>query len=283
MDIIHGVFVYVFIVNVCVVARGGHGGHGGSHGSHGSYGSHGHSSYHGSHGHHVTASHTHYTYHPPRHVMYTCRHCSSTEMYPVYRPMPPTYVYMYKESGSRYADILTGLSLYNLGRSTSMGWARSHEYYAQPGERCSLQIIERSHFEETEFPCFMISSFVESTVAKGNDSRQVDISSSKIDVKPFLKDNGPALQVTNEQECVLWHNLTMHKERNHVPCALLKEYANTVRQSGVPTYIWLPTLLGTIIAIYLCCACFCRKKEKETVKEEAPLNELRVQGYCSNY
>ena len=126
----------------------------------------------------------------------------------------------------------------------------------------------------------MISTFVDSSVT--DDSHPVDIKSSSNDVKPFVKDTGPALEVTDEQECVLWHNLTTHKEQNHVPCALLKKYADSVRQT-VPTNIWMPTLLGTIIAIYVCCACCWKKKEKETVKEEAPLNELRVPGYCSNY
>lgn len=277
MKLIHAIFVYIITVNFCVVAKGGHGG------SHGGHGHSSHSSSHGSHGRHVTASHAHYTYHPPRYIAFTCRHCSSSELYPVYRPTPPKYVYIYKDSGSRYRDILTGLSLYNLGRSTTIGWSHWHHYASSPGERCSLQVIERAHFEETEFPCFMISSFIETTTMKVNNSRLVDIASSQINVKPFLKDTGPPLVVSMDQECVLWHNLTMHKERNHVPCALLKEYANTVRPSGVPVYIWLPTLLGTVIAVYLCCECFCKKKEKETVKEEAPLNELRVPGYRSNY
>nr|XP_021185057.2 uncharacterized protein LOC110372578 isoform X2 [Helicoverpa armigera] len=289
MNIIHGIFVYMYVINICVHARGGHGGgHGGSHG-HGGHGGHGGYHSHGSSHHYVTKSHTHYTYHPPNHIMFTCRTCSSTELYPVYRPLPPTYVYTYKDSDSRFRDVLTGLSLYNLGRSSATGSSYAHHYTPRSEEKCSLQIIERSHFEETEFPCFMISTFIETEPESTNtlnDPGQVDISSSKIDVEAFVKDQGPALKVTNDQECVLWHNLTMHKERNHVPCALLKEYADTVRQAGVPAYIWVPILLTIIISVYFCCLCYCKKKEKdkekEAVNEVIPLNGLYVPEYRSN-
>ncbi|CAH0604846.1 unnamed protein product [Chrysodeixis includens] len=274
MNFIHGIIIYVFIINVCVVARGLHEGHGHAERT----------AHHGAHGRHMSASHAHYTYHPPRYIAFTCRHCTSAEIYPVYRLTPPAYVYAYKDSGSRYRDILTGLSLYNLGRAAHIGWFHTHQYTVRPEERCSLQVIEKAHFEEFEFPCFMISSFIETGGKKpSNKTRLVDIASSQINVKPFIRDTGPPLEVTKDQECVLWHNLTTQKERNHVPCALLKEYANTVKPAGVPVYIWLPTLLGTVIAVYLCCECFCKNKEKEVVKEEAPLNELRVPGYCASY
>lgn len=288
MNIFHAVFVYTALVNVCVIARGGghgggHGGHGGGHGGYGSHGSHG---THGGHtGHaygsyHVSAGHTHYAYHPPRQLTYSCRFCSGAGTYPVYRHPLPTYVYVYKDSDSRYNQLFTGLSLYNLGRTAEGGHHPNLHYSAQPQEKCSMQIIERSHFEETEFPCFMISSFITSTPT--NQTKSVDITSSNIDVKAYLGTSGAPLEVTPDQVCVLWHNLTTYQVRSHhVPCALLKEYANTVKPIGVPVYVWLPTLLGAIILIYVCCQC-CRKKKDESVKEVAPLNDVPVAVYSGN-
>ncbi|CAB3255337.1 unnamed protein product [Arctia plantaginis] len=249
MKVIHAVFVYTTLVNACVIARGGRGGgsRGGrgrsssrsSHGSHGLRGSHGY--------HHVTSGHSHYRYYPPKQIHYTCRHCLSTASYPVYRHQLPNYVYVYKESRGRNNQLLTGLAIYNLGRSHSGSGTR---YSGYQREKCSLQVIENHYFEETEFPCFMISSFTESS--PNNNLNTIDITSSEIKVKPDLYD-GSTLQVTEDQECVLWRNISTRNERHSVPCELLKKYADTVQPSLVEPlmYVFIP-IFGTGIMVILC-------------------------------
>lgn len=144
-----------------------------------------------------------------------------------------------------------------------------------------MQVVDQKHFEETPVPCFMISTFLERAAAEPNGPHpnQLDITSPQIDVNNFINATGAPLDVTSEQECVIWHNSTMNKERSKVPCALLKKYAETLKPSGVPVYIWLPVLLSTCVAITICCQCFCRKKRDR--KEEAPLNDTTVLGYSS--
>lgn len=143
-------------------------------------------------------------------------------------------------------------------------------------------MIDKTHFEQTSIDCLIMSSFLNQT----NDmniynatSLKVDITSSVTDVQPTV-DDGNRLQVTNDQVCMLWHNRTMIKERKDIPCALLKQYADTIKSSGVPVYIWLPTLVSIVIIISLCCY-YCSKRKKDH-KEEAPLNHDPVVGYCSN-
>lgn len=243
-------------------------------------------------GHHVSARHTHYSYHPPNQIKFICRHCANPAVYPVYHGAPPSYVYVYRESGTRYSALLTGLALYNLGRCCGTHHD-ANVYTPHREEKCSLQIIDRSHFEETKFPCFMMSSFMEPnktnmeilSQTKHNEtevqkSDSFDILAAHVNVKPFLQGNGSELEVRRDQECVIWHNLTLNQERHIVPCSLLEQYAETMRPSGVPVYIWMPILLGTIVSIYIFCYCCCRKKSR---KEDAPLNQTTVPGYRSNY
>lgn len=279
-------FVYLLLINVIDVSArvgGGHGGHGG-HGSHTGHGGHGGHGWHGTSG-HVSAHHAHYSYHPPSHISYICRDCSAPAHYPTYHGLPPTYVYRYRESGSRYGDILTGLALYNLGRTQSENWHYMRYYSPRSDEKCSLQVIDRSHFEDTIIPCFMMSSFIDRAAEMPEfyeDPNLVDISSSRIDVKPYLQNNGAPLKVNRDQKCVLWHNVTDFKDTNHIPCALLKEYAETMKPSGVPVYIWLPTLVFTVLGISLCCH-FCKFKKKNSYsKEDVPLSQNTV-GSRTNY
>lgn len=224
---------------------------------------------HQTHGHHhVSAHHAHYSYHPPNQIHFTCRYCSSPSSYPVYHGLPPTYVYRFRESGSRFGDLLTGLALYNLGRSITEHSPHSHYYAARDDEKCSLQVIERSHFEETIVPCFVMSSFMESVARPKAESHLVDIKSSHIEVEPFVKNSDDSIKITRDQECVLWHNMTMLKERNNVPCALLKAYSETMKPSGVPVYIWLPVLVVTVIIISLCCRFWRVKKKNDYITDD---------------
>lgn len=246
--------------------------------------------------HHVSARHAHYSYHPPNQINFMCRHCANPAVYPVYHGPPPSYVYVYRESGTRYGDLLTGLALYNLGRCCGPH-GNSNVYNPIKEEHCSLQIIDREHFEETKFPCFMMSSFMErpnntkaievlsQTKMKNETSDETgadsfNILSSHVNVKPFLSSNESVFEVRRNQDCVIWHNLTLNTERHVVPCSLLEQYAETMKPSGVPVYIWMPILLATIVTIYIFCYCCCRKKVK---KEDAPLTQTVVAGYSSNY
>ncbi|CAH0406376.1 unnamed protein product [Chilo suppressalis] len=246
---------------------------------------------------HVNAHHAHYSYHPPTHITYICRYCTGPTSYPVYHSTLPSYVYKFRESDSRYAVLLTGLSLYNLGRCC--GQVDSSVYTPRAEEKCSLQVIDRRHFEEARFPCFMMSSFMEHNQSKFYEALTLknasvlvnettttevpvtfDIVSAHVDVKPYLSENMTLLVVSRDQDCVIWHNMTMTKERHTVSCTLLKEYAETMKPVGVPVYIWMPALLSTIVGIYIICYCCCRKPKNK--KEDLPLNPNSVYRYCSN-
>ncbi|XP_031768384.2 uncharacterized protein LOC116413411 [Galleria mellonella] len=275
------IIIYFYITNSYISARSSHsGGH-----SYSNSHSYGHGT--GSHGrsisaHHVYSHHGYYSYHPPSNIFFQCRYCNTPQMYPVYHGSPPTYVYKYRESGGHFGDLISGLALYNLGRiSNEPHHYTSTHYTAHKKESCSLQIIDHEHFEETTFPCFMMSSFMANATAKEDPNAETfDISSSLIHVHPNVS-TGSSLEVTNRQECTIWHNSTMNRENHTIPCTLLKQYADTVKSSGLPVYIWLPLLLAVVLAIYICCQC-CAKKNKEDLKETAPLNQMNNMGYCSN-
>lgn len=231
--------------------------------------------------HHVSAHHAHYSYHPPTAIHFMCRHCANFVTYPVYHGLPPTYVYKYREHGGRFADLLTGLALFNLGRAAADHWQYTHFYSLRSDEKCSMQVIDRKHFEEVTFPCFLMSSFMErSPESFLPDPNALDITSSQIDVKPYLHPNESILKVTREQECILWHNMTLNKERNVIPCALLKEYSETMKPSGIPVYVWLPSTLALVTTIYMFCYCCCKRRVK---KEETPFNDNTVIGYCTHH
>lgn len=236
--------------------------------------------------HHVSARHTHYSYHPPSNIKFMCRHCASMTTYPVYHGVPPSYVYKYRESGIKYCELLTGLALYNLGRASEY-WHYSHRYTKRADEQCSLQVIDRARFEETTFPCFMMSTFLEHAEIKGSEAQTFDVTSSYINVKSFIQSTGSPVEVTRDQDCVIWHNTTVHKENNHIPCALLKEYANTMIPSGWPVYMWLPITLGIVVTLAICCQCCCRKRrdfKDEVVEVESPLNhQCPAGGYRLSY
>ncbi|OWR48981.1 hypothetical protein KGM_212144 [Danaus plexippus plexippus] len=200
-----------------------------------------------------------------------CRHCSNFATFPVYHGLPPTYVYRYRESGGRFSDLLTGLALYNLGRASTDHWQYTHYYKMRPEEKCSMQVIDHKHSEEVPVPCFLLSSFMErSPESLIPDPDALDITSPQIDIRPFIYHNGTTLKVTWEQECVLWRNVTLNREKNVVPCALLKTYSETMKPSGIPVYVWLPSTIAIVIAIYVACQCFFRKKIK---KESQPFNQ----------
>lgn len=114
-------------------------------------------SYHNTQYHHKTEVHHHYHYSPPNHVTY------GSVSHPVYQSQPPIYVYEYRNSGSRFDNLLAGLALYNLGRMSANHhhYDSNRDYRSPPGEICKLG-ISRPHgeYEETRIDCKLISSFI---------------------------------------------------------------------------------------------------------------------------
>ncbi|KPI91635.1 hypothetical protein RR46_15139 [Papilio xuthus] len=227
----------------------------------------------------VSTHHPHYTYHPPNHIYFMCKQCSSLVAYPVYHGTPPTYVYKYREYGGRYGDLLSGLALYNLGRASNEQWHYTL-YERRPDEKCSLQIVDQNLFEETTFPCLMMSSFVDSSNNFLKNPHPLDITTAQINVRALVHNNGTVIKVTKDQECVIWHNSTIKNEHVMIPCALLKNYADTMRPHGLPVYVWLPLTLATVIGIYIFCqSCFTQKKSHI---DETPCNPTLTTSYFSN-
>ncbi|KAM3963144.1 LOW QUALITY PROTEIN: uncharacterized protein ACR2FA_002906 [Aphomia sociella] len=115
-----------------------------------------------------TTVHNHYHYSPPQQIRYSSP--SGPMSFPVYRSPPPTYVYQYKDSGSKYGTLLAGLALFNLGALAGVAgsavYAHSHgsgssQYKAQPGEVCKLGIRNTNgDYEETRIDCNIITSFI---------------------------------------------------------------------------------------------------------------------------
>ncbi|CAB3255329.1 unnamed protein product [Arctia plantaginis] len=116
-----------------------------------------------------TTTVNHYHYSPPAQITYIPRGGAPMN-YPVYRGTPPTYVYQYKDSGSKYGTLLAGLALMNLGTLGVAGYAAhqahqanhgSNTYKPQPGEICKFAIKkENGDYEETKIDCQIISSFI---------------------------------------------------------------------------------------------------------------------------
>ncbi|XP_075969815.1 uncharacterized protein LOC142972500 [Anticarsia gemmatalis] len=86
-----------------------------------------------------------------------------------------TYVKEYRNSDSRYGDLLTGLTLYNLGRAQShhhdhyyyddyyrRRYTSSSSSYAPEKEaKCMLRISEKNKEEVLKIPCEIVSTFTE--------------------------------------------------------------------------------------------------------------------------
>ncbi|XP_022819880.1 uncharacterized protein LOC111351899 [Spodoptera litura] len=159
---------------------------GGSHGYPSSGGSHGYPSSGGSHGYpssggglsgnnnnrypqnkpstvHHTTNVYNYHYSPPQRISYAPPHGGPPVNYPVYHGTPPTYVYQYKNSGSKYGTLLAGLALLNLGTLAGAAYAhsRTQHYKPQPGEVCKFAVKkDNGDYEETRIDCQIISSFI---------------------------------------------------------------------------------------------------------------------------
>lgn len=202
-----------------------------------------------------TEVHHHHYYSPPPRITY------GSVSYPVYHGSPPVYVYTYKDSGSRFDNLLTGLALYNLGRMSANNHHSydnyhhsSREYSGTPGELCKLGVRQRNSYEETRIDCKLMSSFIYSagptateqrasssnTVITSvtnvthygiNNSTSVTVTVKNETLKEALNVKGPSLKVTPGMVCYMirmYRGVTaLQKE---VECGVLEQYAlNSMR------------------------------------------------------
>lgn len=118
---------------------------------------------------HTTNVYNNYHYSPPQQIRYTPAHGPPVN-YPVYHGTPPSYVYQYRDSGSKYGTLIAGLALLNLGTLAGTAYAISHSgsgsgssgaYKGQPGEVCKFGVKkENGDYEETRIECQLITSFI---------------------------------------------------------------------------------------------------------------------------
>lgn len=200
---------------------------------------------------HKSEVHHHYHYSPPQQINYGSAH------HTVYQGPPPVYVYEYRDSGSRFDNLLTGLALYNLGRMSAGHHDHDfhREYSGTPGEICKLGISKQNgEYEETRIDCKLMSSFIweasssqnthhavsSSSVTttqinvtqSGNSSTTGNITSvTTVTVKndtvlDALKAKGPSITVTPGMTCFM---IRISKDssilKKNVECGLLQEYA----------------------------------------------------------
>lgn len=99
----------------------------------------------------------HYNYQPPTGIMH------SNQRYPVYTELLPLYVYKYRRSLSRYSDLLTGLALYNLGRTSANLHSKQYftNFTAQSNELCKFGIRYKDGYaEEMVIDCQVITDII---------------------------------------------------------------------------------------------------------------------------
>lgn len=188
--------------------------------------------------------HNHYHYAPPTHISH------GSQAYPVYTGSPPSYVYVYKDSGSRYNNLLTGLALYNLGRMSNSHGYHDHNYYnrpidqysGNPGEVCKLGIRKSNgEYEETRIDCRLMSSFIwdaerEKTSAT-NSVTTVNVTQTMIDgnttvtfqnttAVEALETKGSSIPVTPGMQCYM---IRVSRDssvlKRNVECSVLQAYA----------------------------------------------------------
>lgn len=214
-----------------------------------------------------TEVHHHYHYNPPQHISY------GSVNHPVYHHNPPVYIYEYRDSGSRFDNLLTGLALYNLGRmSASHSHYDSHrEYRGNPGEMCKLGISKgNGEYEETRIDCKLMSSFIweakvdtnfasktntsvittvniTRNVTNANDTMSQTVTVQNTTVVDALQVKGPSLTVKPGMNCFM---IRISRDssilKRKVECGLLQAYAqNSLRYNGSGQAI--PGIIASVI------------------------------------
>lgn len=210
----------------------------------------------------------HYHYNPPQQINY------GSTYHPVYHGAPPTYIYEYRDSGSRFDTLLTGLALYNLGRMSS-GNNHHHytsDYHYNPEEKCKFAIHkDNGDYEETRIDCKLMSSFiweyertpnsvepsktvsvtnVENTTKINNGGSVTTIQSKTVVVEDALKVKGPSILAAPGMQCFMIrisrNSSTMKKQ---VDCGLLQTYAMTSFRSNSSRNISVITSLITFSCV----------------------------------
>ncbi|KAJ8725796.1 hypothetical protein PYW08_003979 [Mythimna loreyi] len=105
-----------------------------------------------------------YRYEPPEMLLYSTGRDRGLRRYPVYQGPPPNYLYTYKNSGSKYSTLLTGLALLNLGVLGAAAYShlkQNTRRTSQPNEVCKFEVRkDNGDFEATKIDCQIISSFI---------------------------------------------------------------------------------------------------------------------------
>ncbi|CAG9788619.1 unnamed protein product [Diatraea saccharalis] len=199
-------------------------------------------------------SHQNYHYSPPPRVNY------GSVSYPVYHAQPPVYVYQYRDSGSRFDNLLTGLALYNLGRMSANHDHYHHydpdrRYVSAPGEMCKLGIRRKNgDYEETRVDCELMSSFIwdtdpsttrHNTVPKNTVSTTVTnmtkvqsgepnsnnsittITVTNTTVVDALQAKGQSIEVTQDMTCYMIRISRTSNMKKEIKCGILQAYAQS--------------------------------------------------------
>lgn len=186
---------------------------------------------------HKTEVHHHYHYNPPQQLNY------GPKYFPVYHSRPPVYVYEYRDSGSRFDTLLTGLALYNLGRmSSNSQYHTRNEYTPRKGEKCILGIQKQNgDYEEVSVNCKLMSTFIweaESrhnqqvvqnsitTVVNVNGDSSVSATVQNNQVIDALQARGPSIKVTPGMYCFMKRITYESVMKQEVDCGLLQAYAH---------------------------------------------------------
>lgn len=214
--------------------------------------------------------HYNYNYHysPPQQINY------GSTYHPVYHGPPPTYIYEYRDSGSKFDTLLTGLALYNLGRMSSGNNYHYHnrEYYGNPGEKCKFIIYkDNGDYEETRIDCKLMSSFIwehermpnsvessktvtvtniEKIVTNDNISSVTTVQNKTVVVEDALKVKGPSILVAPGMRCFMIRiSRDSSMMRKQVDCGLLQTYAVTSFRSNSSRNISVITSLITLSCV----------------------------------
>ncbi|KAJ8714950.1 hypothetical protein PYW08_004931 [Mythimna loreyi] len=218
-----------------------------------------------------TEVHHHYHYSPPQQISY------GSGFHPVYQGHPPVYVYEYRDSGSRFDNLLTGLALYNLGRNSQLHHYDSDRHYSSAsGEICKLGISKRTgEYEETRIDCNLMSSFIwEDTTSVARNEQRVVKNSTEVTVtrvngtgnssvttvtvtsntvEDALKVKGPSIAVTPGMTCYMirtFRDTTAF--RKPVDCGLLQEYArSSLHRSDAQNLMPFKTIIFNFLVIFL--------------------------------
>lgn len=222
-------------------------------------------------GYHRSEVHHHYHYNPPPQINY------GSTYHPVYHGTPPVYVYEYRNSGSRFDSLLTGLALYNLGRMSQdhhsyNNYNYDRDYRGSPGEICKLGIRKRTgDYEETRIDCKLMSSFIwehqretsrSAYVSSVNVTKIITINNGTKETTVYqnsttvnaLDVKGPSIKVDDGMTCFMIRiSRDTSVMKKTVECGLLQAYATRSLYNDANTLQMHSVVLCVLTTIYLYC------------------------------